>query len=195
MQVTITADVQPLLARLAQFQGQATPALLRALVRTRDEATRPAMVEAVQSDTGLSALEVQSAITVQDPTRENPVAQLIASGKRVPIFDFGAQQTPTGVTYRLPGGRGFIPHAFIARMRSGHEGVFARRLPSVRRSRRAWSLNLPIVELRGPSVGRVIESRPQVVDVVTQRTLSALPAFLEQEIAALARETDLASTA
>jgi hypothetical protein len=55
-----------------------------------------------------------------------------------------------GVVYRLPGGRGSAPHAFIARMKSGHVGVF-QRLPGAKR--------LKIVELYGPSVPHVFAQK------------------------------------
>jgi hypothetical protein len=55
-----------------------------------------------------------------------------------------------GVVYRLPGGRGSAPHAFIAKMKSGHVGVF-QRFPGAKR--------LKIVELYGPSVPHVFAQK------------------------------------
>jgi hypothetical protein len=60
-----------------------------------------------------------------------------------------------GVTARFPGGQGSYPHAFIATVGHGHRGVFMRKNALARKSSGAWSLNLPIFELRGPSLPHV----------------------------------------
>ena len=53
-------------------------------------------------------------------------------------------------------------HAFFATMKSGHLGVFKRLRESERKSKGpsgkvAWSKNLPIDQLHGPSLGRVFK--------------------------------------
>jgi len=60
----------------------------------------------------------------------------------------GTKQTKRGVSYRLSrtAGRKRIEHGFIATMPSGHRGVFVRGGPS----------RLPIREVRGPSIWKVI---------------------------------------
>ena len=60
-----------------------------------------------------------------------------------------------GVTYKLTGGKNRIANAFIATMSSGHKGVFVRAGVSAKKSAGAWSKNLPIAELYGPSLGHV----------------------------------------
>ena len=60
--------------------------------------------------------------------RSTLTAKVTATGRRLPLVDFGARQTRQGVTIMVKrsGGRKLIPHAFIARMQSGHEGLFLR---------------------------------------------------------------------
>ena len=77
------------------------------------------------------------------------IAYLLVIGlQRLPIIkiDPRAKQTAQGVSYRGEGGqRKFIPHAFVATLKSGHRGVFKR----VGKSR------LPICELQGVSVQKI----------------------------------------
>ena len=80
------------------------------------------------------------------------MAQLAASLKRIPLIRWNARQVGRGVSYRLKGGRGRHPNAFIAAMRSGHRGVFVR----------GTTRGLPIKELFGPSLGHVFQKyRPE----------------------------------
>lgn len=53
-------------------------------------------------------------------------ASVEVRGSGLPMFQFQPRQTKRGVTVRIKGKRFLIPHAFIARMASGHIGVFAR---------------------------------------------------------------------
>lgn len=78
------------------------------------------------------------------------------TGHRIPLFRFGARELgtkkkPRGVTYRISrtGSRRHV-RAFIARMRSGHVGVFMR----MKKPR------FPINEYFGPSIPHVAEKRP-----------------------------------
>lgn len=94
---------------------------------------------------------------------------------RIPLMEFRARGPfpsrgrGTGVSYSLPGGRGRRADAFIARMPSGHKGVFVRSsLGLFDKSRGAWSLNLPIKELFGPSLRRVFDNKllvPHVAEI------------------------------
>lgn len=76
------------------------------------------------------------------------------TGRRVPLFRFGAKQTKRGVTYRVrkAGGRTMVRSSFVARMGSGHEGVF----------KRLGKSRLPIQELFGPSIPQVALTSPSL---------------------------------
>ena len=89
----------------------------------------------------------------------------------IPLLAFGARQKATGVSIRSPipvatgavergrGEKGFIPHAFIARMPQGHQGVFIRQGPKrrMRSGRYAGKMRQPIRELFGPSILEIAE--------------------------------------
>lgn len=136
-----TKNVQLAIERLKE---RANPAIARALNRAGGSA-KTVMVREIARDLGLKAGDVRDEVWIVDATGSHLQVTLMASPKRIPLMDFRAKQTRrAGVTAKLPTGRGRYPNAFIARMKSGHEGVFAR----VGKSR------LPITELHGPSIAR-----------------------------------------
>lgn len=155
---------------LRDYPAKVTRATVRALNRSINSG-RTVMTREIGGDTGLKQKDVREALSIQEATAGRPEASLGATVKRIKLIKFGAKgPTPSrgrgrGVTYRLRGGKGRVEDAFIATMKSGHTGVF-RRVGSVahgaagpsasgRKSSGAWSNNLPIIELRGPSIGHV----------------------------------------
>lgn len=54
------------------------------------------------------------------------VASVEVRGSGLPMYHFQPRQTRKGVTVRIKGKRVLVPHAFMARVASGHVGVFAR---------------------------------------------------------------------
>lgn len=152
-------------------------AFVRAAKRAIDSG-RSVMVKLIAADTGLQHKVVREALTMRYPSLADPVAAMRARAKRIPLIDFKARgPVPSrgrgaGVTYRNPGGgRSNISNAFIATTRaqangSGgeHRGVFVRVSDPTRKSRGAWSENLPMKQLYGPSMGHVFSKfRPQGV--------------------------------
>lgn len=142
---------------LRDMPAKVTRATVRALNRAIHSA-RTVMVRAMAGDTGLKSKDVRDAVVVREAFATRPEVSLAASRKRLMLIKFGAKgPVPSrgrgrGVTYRLRGGSGRVENAFIATMTSGHTGVF----------RRAGTQRLGIIELKGPSLGRVFAKfRPQ----------------------------------
>ena len=135
-------------------------ALLRALKRgTKSAGTHANRV--VSKDMGVKVSDVRAKIRLENPTAQTLSGKLHANLKRIPLIKFGARgPQPSrgrgrGVSYKLKGGRGRHPHAFIARMPSGHKAV----------SERKGTARLPIKQLYGPSIGRVFdEHRKEIMD-------------------------------
>lgn len=139
----------------------------RALVRSLNRGTvagRTFLVSTVAKDIGIRNASVAKAIITRNASLNNPTAQIAAGLKRIPVIDMNARDLAAGkrrkrfggVVYSAGGGaQARIPKAFIRRMRSGHVGVFVRE-GRERKSRGAWSKNLPIEEKAGPSIGRVV---------------------------------------
>jgi hypothetical protein len=115
-------------------------ALTRTATQARTEASRSL---AKQTKLKISTVKDQIALLKASYTNWNSGIQI--SRRRIRLIDLKARQTRRGVTYASPAGRQLVASAFIARMPTGHIGVFKRRGPA----------RLPIVELRGASLAQV----------------------------------------
>lgn len=123
-------------------------AAIRALNRTA-ASVRTASVRAMARDLGVPQKPVRDATTIRRAAPGRNFAEVVAKGKRIPLRDFKARQTRKGVSYRIGQARKLILGGFIARMASGHVGVFTR----------AGRERLPIQEKFGPSIPRVFSRR------------------------------------
>jgi hypothetical protein len=147
---TITLDFK-------EFPGRITRALPRALNRGIDSG-KTLLVREIARDTGLRAKDVRDVLFVRHATTNQVSATLATSLKRIPLIKFNARgPEPSrgrghGVTYRLTGSRGRLPHAFITTLSSGHRGVFERTAGKFMRDR---GRRQAIHEKFGPSVGHV----------------------------------------
>lgn len=168
--ITISSNLDSVVLAVSNYRQQIPIAIVRAMNRAIDSG-RTVMVREIAKDTKLKSKTVRDALI--DGTRmatvSRPVASVSAPAKRIPLIDFGARgpngssasdPIPSrgrgrGVSYNAGGGRRTIPDAFIARTRSGHVGVFVRAGAGARKSPGAWSKNLPIRQLFGPSLGHV----------------------------------------
>lgn len=168
---TVTVDGAAIIDRdLEGAPAKVQRAFVRAAKRAIDSG-RSVIVKLIAGDTGLKQKDVRDSISMRYPSLSDPVASMRAKTKRLPLIDFKARQTKTGVTYRNPGGgRSTVPGAFIATTRSqtsadarpdlagsggAHVGVFKRR----------GKARLPIRQLYGPSIGQVFSKfRQQGVD-------------------------------
>jgi hypothetical protein len=160
--VTIAAN------RLRQLRERAPEAIVRALNRAIDSA-KVAAAREVAGDMGLPVSRVRDQIIVRRAARGHASASLRASAERIPLYHFKAspKEPPSrgrgrGVTARVKGTRVLYRGAFVARMRSGHVGVFRRLGAGERRSPGGWGKNLPIVQLRGPSIWKVFREHRAV---------------------------------
>jgi hypothetical protein len=160
-----TRDAERAFKRL---HDRAPLAIMRALNRSIASA-RTAVASPIAKDLGMKVGDARDRIAIREARLDTLVAQLRASAQRIPLIEFKAtgpepsRGRGRGVTSRLKGGTSRIPDAFIATMRSGHRGVFKRvNLASppgalTRKGPGAWSKNLPIYQLVGPSIVHVFE--------------------------------------
>lgn len=151
--ITISMDG---VEQTVKFFDTASEKVNKARVRAANRAigaARTVMVRAMAGDTGLQSRVVRDALAFEEATLARPTARIAATLKRIPIIDFNARgPEPSrgkgrGVRWRLKGSRGQDANAFIARMRSGHRGVFKRK----------GKARLGVYELHGPSLGQVFE--------------------------------------
>jgi hypothetical protein len=174
--ITVSLNTADVARAITALKGRARPAIARALNRSAASA-KTLMVSLISTDMGMKVSDVRGLVTVQNATAENLEATFRASPTRVPLYDFRAKgRYPSlgrgnGVTARLPGGAGRYPNAFIAKMPTGHMGVFQRRTGARR---------LPIYELRGPSIWQAfINRQDQGVARAEEQLAKNLPHELE----------------
>lgn len=156
-------------------------ATLRALNRAGDQAVTAASRE-IRRTYNISAAKASQQIKVRDRARPGKLSFTIRIfGSRINLIEFvrgsksptvGRARAGRGISVEIKKGqRKLIPHAFIAKMKSGHVGVFVRARPSTkgfglafrhgRGSRiRKWpQADAPIVELTTLAVPRMFTQR------------------------------------
>jgi hypothetical protein len=153
----VTTDAAGLARKLDQ-KVKRYPSLAAAGINKPAAGAFTLAVREVQADIGASSQKtIRRNITLTKATGAKPQARLTAfSSKkdRIPIYEM--KPKPKSVTKRRPEGgvrygtqSKLIPGSFIARVRSGHIGVFKRSSKS----------RLPIQELFGPSVALVFSRK------------------------------------
>lgn len=173
LEVRIDSNVQRVKLQFGNLiQGIEEKAMVRALNRAGDQSVTAASRE-IRRVYNVKASTARSQIKVRDRARRGKLWFTIRIfSKRIPLMDFSPRQTKAGVTVQVKkgGGRRLIRHAFIAKMPSGHIGVFVRATNSRRaggdpvfrfgkgsgRPGRRWGEpDLPIAELTTLSVPRM----------------------------------------
>lgn len=155
--VSIREDAKQVKRALRGIKGGREKVLTRALNKTI-RPVQTAAVRGIAKDMRIKQKDVRKAIRLQRANYAHLNAYIEASGKRLPLIAFGARQTRRGVSYKSwGGGRKTVPGAFIARMPSGHRGVFIRygNKRRQRGGRYAGRMRQPIDELKGASIPRV----------------------------------------
>lgn len=158
--LSIETDTKAVSKFLDEAPRKTGVALLRALKRgTKSTGTDAGRVAA--KDMGLKVSAAKKRIRVIEPTGQTLEGQVRVSLKRVPLIEFPRAKS------RLKR----IPGAFAATMPTGHEGVY----------KRAGRSRLPIQQLFGPSVGRVVDAhRDEIVARADQVTTAELNRLLNR---------------
>jgi len=163
MQLDIRADVSRAKSKLHRMRDRevnraAAVAINRTLTTVRKEAVSDVKKEMGQA-TGISASGLKNSIRMHKAASNRLIGMLVPSGKAIPLINFKARQTKTGVSHKAwPGkSKGFIKGAFIRKMPGGHKGVFTRMAPQYMKRRTKGrpatsSPNLPIKQKWGPSL-------------------------------------------
>lgn len=160
-----TADVE---RAIRVLKAKAPIAIVRALNKSIESA-KVAMAREVATDMGMKIGDVKKRIGVTPARSDNFIATLHAHGTPIPLIEFGAtgpkpsRGKGRGVSAKTGLTRKSYPGAFITTVASAaqvgmgvsHTGVFRRAGTLKRKSARAWSKNLPIVELHGPSIAYI----------------------------------------
>lgn len=151
-------------------------AMVRALRKAGVEAIRRARAESnryVRSRKRMKVKDSSRGLVMVFPKSSKNIEDLVwrlkFSGKPVPVINYGSpRQTRKGVTVSInKGKRVLIRHAFIATMRSGHEGVF----------KRTGKKRLPIRELYSSSVADVGSDAGYLESVAQKASVTFETAF------------------
>ncbi|MDR1310257.1 MAG: phage tail protein [Burkholderiaceae bacterium] len=97
----------------------------RALNRTAI-AARTMAAQEIRRTYSISSRVIRHSISVNRANSGRLYATVRADGGPLPVYGFSPKQTKQGVMAKIKGRRVLFPRAFIARMKSGHVGVFAR---------------------------------------------------------------------
>jgi len=179
-------------AGLAKRVPNATVAALNRVAAS----TRASAAKGIGADLGAKQAAVRTAVAVRKAGSNTMEAQVVATGKRIPLIAFaknvagqymaqliaaqarGARGIGAkggrggGVSYSLGGKQNRIAGTFIARMPTGHVGIF----------KRAGRARLKIHELFGPSIPLVFAK-----DKVQTAVRAVIKARMPIEMAAAAK--------
>ena len=157
---------------LRGFPKNSLPKVMsRALNRTGTEA-RTKVSRVFSRKLGLKVKDIRERVTLTRASYRNWRSVVKISRKRIPLIRFGARETNKGITYKKAGERVLIRHAFKATMKSGHTGVFKRKL----------SARLPISELRGPSLGQVFVSAQDEANRIYRESMQRLSKNIHDQV-------------
>ena len=187
--IDVRADIERAVRSLTEVQRKIVPtASSRALNKTAAQAKTQA-ARAIRDQYNISSRLIGRHIRLHRSTPATLTASVSAEGEKLPVVAFGARQTKRGVTVQIKrGARRLIRSAFLATLRSGHRGVFARGHYSgrgfVRRTRRVRPYpkpDLPITELFTVGVPQGFSNR-LVLEALERKVREKFPALLAHEI-------------
>jgi Prophage minor tail protein Z (GPZ) len=142
MQINVSTNASQLLDQVALDSREMRTAVMRSLNRTADGVKTDASRE-IRKSYNVTNKALSPAFSIWRATTVDLVAKVSASGRPLQLIGFAARQVKAGVSVSVKrGSRKVVKSAFIARMQSGHLGVF----------RRAGRKRLPIDELYTVSV-------------------------------------------
>lgn len=126
LSVSIQANCKDLADDLRRLSDDVRQKVIgRALRKTASNA-KTETSRAIRDEYKISSRVVGKSITVHTVYGQTPKAEITVKGRPLPMYAFKPKQTKVGVRVRIKGKFIVVPHAFIANMRSGHVGVFAR---------------------------------------------------------------------
>lgn len=170
----ITLKFEHNLQPVAAFLGDMTNIQRKAAAAAINRVTTQARTQAsksIREKYNFKAADIRKTFRIYKSTPTNLQSTLVSRGRRTPLVAMSARQVKAGVSVRVGNQTKLIKHAFIATMKSGHKGVFAR----------TTKKSLPIKELYTIAVPEAFLSRT-VGTAMQQKVNSALPDRYEHEL-------------
>lgn len=112
----------------------------KAFTRVRRETAR---------QTGLKVGDVNAAMRKRLATAGEPVYRIIGRGAHFPAYKFGGRQTRKGASAAPWNKRRVFPGTFVARMPTGHVGIFHRKTAERRPIKELWGPAVPVEMIKG----------------------------------------------
>jgi len=168
--------------RAQSYLGHIPGAVPRALVGAINRAAESTRTEAsrkVREIYYVKHKDIISTIKIKKASPENLMATVTSSGNLLPLAKFRVtpqrpqprRKSPVVIRVKRGAEGGSVKNVFVARMRSGHIGVFGR----VGKSR------LPIQEKYGPSIPQML-GNPTVSVWIEEKAVERLEQRLDHEI-------------
>lgn len=112
---------------ITELGNRAPRAIVRAINRGAVTA-RTVMARDMADDTGLGVRTVTAELNISKATPERMQGRISVSGSPIPLIKWNPSVSKrNGVRAKLPPpGKGHYPHAFKARMPTGHVGIYSR---------------------------------------------------------------------
>lgn len=186
LNLSVATDVRRLRVRLAEANDAiCNKAVSRALNKLATEIIAQSAREIRAAGYGFKIKDIKSKFKARKATPQRRQIVLRCFHKAVPLIEFGARQVAAGVSVKVKGSRKVVRGAFIAKMPSGHVGVFKRDNSALHKrvlkgGRSIWSA-LPINQLYGPSPA-VAFANATVINVIERFVKDRYPVLLEHEL-------------
>ena len=155
-------------------------AKISALNKVAAQAKTSAAKEIRAAGYNMKAAAIKKQISIKRAVRGNAVAIVKCSGRPIPLIQFSARETKSGVSVSVKHGRKLLKGAFIATMPTGHEGVYVRVGNQHKKINGKWH-GLPIKELYGPSIPAAF-GNDIVQAAIATLVRDKFPSILEHEI-------------
>jgi hypothetical protein len=140
-------------------------ALNKTLTGVRTDAS-----SAIRAEITASKQAVDGTFKIEKATSTRVQAAIASTGKPLPLTEYSTRQTKRGVSVQVKRSRPrkVIPGAFVAAMKSKHEGAFWREWHGQKQAKRAdlrygklpRKFRLPIKQLYGPRVPDIMSNDP-----------------------------------
>lgn len=160
--------------RMLRDIPRALPRVMSRAINKTATSAKTDIARRIAGQVSLKVSTIKKNITLRRATYRVWQAVLGIWTKRIPLINFSARQTAEGISYSISKaeGRKTIKSAFIATMSSGHTGVFKRTGPG----------RLPIIELKGPSVGEVFRGAPGLARTAERQAYQKLYRNVEDQV-------------
>ncbi|RKY09837.1 MAG: hypothetical protein DRP56_02040 [Planctomycetota bacterium] len=153
---------------------RAMPKVMSRGINNTTKKARTKITRELSKKTKLTQKTVRSKIRFNKATYRKWAAVLSISPRGIPLIQLKAKQLKSGVSFTNPvtASREKLPHAFIAKMPSGHTGVFER----------AGTSRLPIKEQYAPGMATLYSEAPGIVGRIQNETAADLVKNIRTQI-------------